>query len=504
MNKRLERGVWMIIPAIFVITILSIVRSWSQETVVVADSPPPVLPPFEAEVYTPTLTNVKVINQNPLSITGESGWNLVFSETFTTALDSNVWSAIDNDGDTNGEYYWSTGVYSSTTITDTIARAISGGVDGMVLAETEGYPDNVDSWLILGPFSTAGVDRATITFDYWFDAALLDYFGVAVSTDGVTYSGDQQSGGLPGWHSVSYSLNDFVGQETVYVAFTFKTDASGNQTNRLGAYLDNVNLYLHYPLNTYLPFVNKAFTPVPTNTPTPTNTPIATNTPTPTATPIAGNYRDDFDNSNTGWEMRRTDINNTSNWEVNYLPAEELELVVDSTHSYIIASPLVAAPEPPYNIELRARFTDQSEDRHIYGIVFAADWNGNECPNNNYSSCFNRYYLLRVEWDETNVGDPKLEFMLRRIYDHDGSNNPLAVDLVGWTGLGIATAHHWHEWDIRFEEDGDIKISFDDVLVASTNDTNSFGQRYFGLSVETRDNGDGRVKFDYFKVNEIR
>lgn len=503
MNKRLKRGVWFSIPAIFIITILSIIISWSQEAIVVADSPPPILPAFEGEVYTPTLANVKMINQHPISITGESGWNLVFSETFSTSLDSSVWSAIDNDGDTNGEYYWSTGVYSNTTITDTIARAISGGADGMLTTETQPYPDNVDSWLILGPFSTQGVGQATITFDYWFDAALLDYFGVAVSTDGVNYSGVRKSGGLPEWHSVSYSLNDFVDEDMVYVAFIFTSDDSGNSTNRLGAYVDNVDLYLLYSLNTYLPLVNKGFTPVPTNTPTPTNTPVATNTPTPTLTPTPGNYRDDFDDPDSGWEMRRTD-SNPNDWEVNYLVAEELELVVDKTKSYVIASPLVAAPERPYNIEVKARFTDQSQHRHLYGILFAANWDGTECPNSDFSSCFKRFYWLRVAWDEPNSSNPRLEFMLKRVFTFEADNDPVSVDLIGWTGLGNATAHHWHEWDIRFEEDGDIKISFDDVLVASTRDTNDFGQLYFGLLAETRDIGDARVKFDYFKLNEIR
>ena len=502
MNERLQRGVWFILPAIFVITILSIISSWSQEAVVIADSPPPILPAFEGDLYEPTLTNVKLINQNPLSITGESGWNLVFSETFTTALDSNVWSAIDNDGDTNGEYYWSTGVYSSTGITDTIARAISGGADGMLITETQGYPDNVDSWLILGPFSTEGAGQATITFDYWFDAALLDYFGVAASTNGVNYSGLQQSGGLPGWQSVSYSLNDFVGEGTVYVAFIFTSDDSGNLTNRLGAYVDNVDLYLHYPLNTYLPFVNKAFTPIPTNTPTPTNTPVATSTPTPTNTPVPGDYLDEFDDPDSGWEMRRTD-SDINDWEVNYLSADELELVVDKTKSYVIASPLVPAPSPPYNIEVVARFTSQSEHRHLYGILFAADWNGTECPNSEFTSCFNRFYWLRVAWDEPGSSNPRLEFMLKRVFTFEEDNDPVSVDLIGWTSLGNADPDAWHEWDILFEEDGDIAISFNDALVATTRDTNSFGQRYFGLLGETRDIGGGRVKFDYFKLDDL-
>jgi hypothetical protein len=499
MNNRLKRGVWFIIPAIFVITILSIISSWSPEAVVVADSPPPPLPAFEGEAYDPILANVKLINQQPLSLTADmSGWNHVFSETFSAPVESTVWSAIDNDGDTNGEYYWATGVYASTNVTDTIARAISGGTDGMLLSENDPYPDNVDSWLILGPFSTEGSDRATITFDYWFDAALLDYFGVAVSTDGVNYTGTRLSGGLPGWHNVSHSLNDFVGEEKVWVAFTFTTDASGNQTNRLGAYMDNVNLYLHNALITYLPVMQKGFTPVPTNTPIPTNT------PTPTATPVAGDYLDEFGNSNTGWAMRRTDMSSSNDWEVTYTTADELRLIVDETDSYIIVSPLVQAVEPPYNIEVIARFTSQSKDRHMYAIIFGADWDdGTVCPASDYSTCFNSYYWLRVEYDESIIGSPQLQYTLRRVTQHNSNNNPQSVTLIDWHDLGSASPTGWHEWDVLVEANGKITISFDDDFRGSVTDTTLLDQRYFGLMVQTNDEGDARSHFDYYKVDDV-
>ena len=514
MNEGLKRGAWIVIPAIFVMTILSIISIWGPQASVVADSPPPILPEFDGFAFSDQLDNVKVLNQIPISVPQEAtGWSLVLSETFTTTLDMNLWSSIDNDGDMNGEYYWDTGIYSNTTVSDTVARAISGGANGISVTVSEGYTASVDSWLILGPFSTESATSAVVTFDYWFDAHVGDYFGIAVSTDGgLTYSGERQNGGLAadGWQSVSYNLNDVVGETAVYIAFIFTTDETSNSDNRLGAYLDNIDLYMRYSINTYLPVVIQDFTPTPTSTstpthtPTPTNTPEVTNTPTPTHTPESSNYRDDFDDPDSGWEMRRTDMSNANDWEITYTENEELQLEVDETRSYIIVSPLVEAPQLPYNIEARARFTDQSEDRHLYGIIFGANWNGNDdCPVEDYSTCFNTYYWLRVEWDETNSNDPRLEFMLRRVYSHSGSNSPQAVDLIGWTGLGNATPNSWHEWDIRVESDGDIKISFNDALVASVSDSALINRKYFGVMLETNDIGDARVKFDYFKVNAI-
>ena len=499
MNLGLKRGIWIIIPAIFVMTVLSIMSIWSPEATVVADTPPPMLPEFDGADFS-GLLNAKLLNQQPISISTEAtGWSLVLSETFTTTLDTMMWSAIDNDSASNGEYYWATGVFSNTGMTDTVsARAISGGADGMSVTETDGYPDNADSWLVLGPFSTEGANAAVITFDYFFDAAIGDFFGVAVSTDGgLNYVGKEQNGGLAsnGWQSVSYNLNDVVGESAVYVAFIFTSDGSGNTNNRLGAYVDNVNLYMSFSLSTYLPFINKAFTPTPTSTPVPTNT--------PTPVPVLDHYRDDFDDPDSGWEMRRTDISNTSDWAVKYRSDEQLELEVDNTSNYIIVSPLVEAPEPPYNIELKARFGTDSDDRHIYGIVFAADWNGTACPNNVYTSCFNKYHWLRVEWDESDPGNPFLEFMMRRIHSHNANNSPQGVDLLGWKKLNNASPTGWHEWDILVEENGKISISFDDNLVATTTSTTDIGLPYFGVMLETRHEGGAYAKFDYFKYDAV-
>ena len=527
MNQGIKRGAWIVIPAIFIVMILAVISTWSPETAVVADAPPPMLPAFGGDPFSDQLgvEQIKILNQKPISVPQEAtGWTLVLSETFTETLDTTRWTAVDNDGLDNGEYYWATGIYSNVNETDTIARAISGGANGISVTVTEGYTSSVQSWLILGPFNTKAANAALITFDYWFDAAPNDFLGIAVSTDGgLTYAGEHQNGGLAddGWQSVSYSLNDFVGETSVYVAFIFTSDSSTNTQNRLGAYLDNVDLYLRYSVNTYLPLVRRDFTPTPTstpsptNTPTPTNTPMptntpthtatpaATNTPTPTITPTPGSYRDDFDDPDSGWEMRRTNVTNSNNWDVTYFNNAELEIEVNSTDNYVIASPLVSAPARPYNIEVMARFTNDSGDRHIYGIVFAADWDGTECPDNDYSTCFNKYYLLRVEFDETTPGSPHLEYMLRRIYEHSNTNDPVSVDLIGWTGLGNAAPTGWHEWDILVEADGMIRIAFDDNQIAAVQGQTGLDRPYFGLMGETNDVNNGVVRFDYFKVDPV-
>jgi hypothetical protein len=427
-----------------------------------------------------------------------TGWTLVLSESFTTTLDTTMWSAIDNDGATNGEYYWATGIYSNTGVTNTLARAISGGANGISVTASTGYTDSVDSWLILGPFNPGSASAAVVTFDYWFDATVGDYFGVAVSTDGgLTYSGERLNGGLEGWHSVSYNLNDVVGETAVYIAFIFTSDDSGNTQNRMGAYLDNINLYMRYSLSTYLPLIRKDFTPTPTATPIATNTPIAT-----PVVPVA-HYLDNFDNANSGWAMRRTDITNANNWGVVYTNQQELQIEVDNPQSYVIAAPVALAPQRPYNIEVKARFTTDSENQHKYGIVFAGDWDGHPCVNNNYATCFNKYYLLQVQIKFVN-NVSHLEYIIRQVYDHDANNNPIFVDLKGWTTLTNAAPTGWHEWDVFVDDDGTIRIAFEDTQIASVTGSTGLDRPYFGVLGSTSGDGNAVVRFDYYKVDEVR
>jgi hypothetical protein len=496
MNKYTQRGAIIIIPTVLLILIIAALTTFPNGAgqTAVADTPPQPLPAFEGEVYNTQLEQLKGLNINPIPVpTDAHGWTIIYSDTFTTTLDANVWSSIDNDADTNGEYNWATGVYTSTGITDTImARAISGGTMGSTLTETQGYPDNVNSWLVLGPFSTENASKATITFDFWNEAALGDYFGVVASTDGQAYSGLRQSGGVGEWNSVSYNLNDYVGQSSVYVAFIFTTNADGNTLNRLGAYLDNVSLYLNYPSNVYLPLMRQDITPTPANTPT----------PTPSPTSQSGNYLDLFDDPNSGWEMRRTNIGDIDDYAIIYRTDDILEMQVDKTDDYLLASPLVPAPDKPYNIEVIAQFTDGSKDRHLYGIIFSGNYNGSsQCPNTGFTSCFTSFYYLRVEWDETTANSPKLEYMLRRVWGFDEGNNMLATDLLGWSTLTGASPDGWHEWDILVENNGKITLSFDDAPLATVQDPEPLPGNYFGFIVETRAQGGARVKFDQFKAN---
>lgn len=499
MNQSLQRGAWIVIPAIFVIAILSLMSIWTPQTPVSADTPPPVLPEFGGTAFSDVLDFSSGLNTEPISLPAEvPGWSLVLSETFTTTLDLTRWTAVDNNDTTAGEYYWGTDNFTVTgDVANTVAWAIRDGADGISVTVSQGYTNSVESWLILGPLNMENANQAVVVFDYWLESAIGDFLGVATSINGIDYNGKRLSGDISDWQSVSYSLNDVVGESAVYIAFIFTTNADGNASNRLGAFLDNVNLYLQYSYDTYLPAIRQDFTP------TPTATPVATVTPTPTPLAPVAHYRDNFDDPNSGWAMRRTDITDVNNWGVNYFAQQELELEVGDKESYVIAAPAVLAPQRPYNIEVKARFTTNSKNQHKYGIVFAADWNGKPCPSNNFAACFNKYYVLQVQLKESG-GSLHMEYMIRQVYDHDGNNNPIFVDLKGWTSLGTAATTGWHEWDVFVDDDGTINIAFNDTAVASVSGSTGLDRPYFGVLGATSTNGGAVVRFDYYKVDEVR
>jgi hypothetical protein len=481
-------------------------------TAVSADSPPPPLPPFTGEAATAVLADPAPLAEKELVVPeAQLGWNVVLSETFEAGLNPMIWTALDNNGLNHGEYYWGTRAYTNTTPGGTrSAWAIGAGEDGGSLdPAVDGYPPNVDSWLIYGPVDLTEVVDGVVSFNYWLESDAGDEFGLFVSTNGTSYAGVSiVSGGTGGWTAVNYDLGSYAGSSTLYLAFRFASNANANPANLRGAFLDDVQLHLRFLDKTYLPLIRKdptpTFTPTPTLTPspTPTNTPSPTPTitPTPTATPITAYYFDNFnDPFATNWAMRRT---NTAAWIIEPLTQQGIiQLNVDSPESNLLVSPLVAAPSSRnYTIETVARFVNP-QNLHTYGVVFAGDLIGQPCPNNNFTSCFNQYYYLRVQW--RNDAGTFLEYKLSRVDQHDSNNNPIPITLIDWMRVS-APPNEWNRWNIVVRSNGDITVLLNNQWLGTINDSAHLGNfgRYFGISAYTRNNPFVRAQFDYFKIEE--
>ena len=147
---------------------------------------------------------------------------------------------------TEDEYLWgkrdcraSAGSYS--------AWAVGGGTIGYTLDCGSNYTDDVETWMVYGPFSLANASAAELTFQMWLNTE-QDYDGLSwtASIDGNQFYGYVSSGNTGGWTSKTLdltavpTLGDLTGEEEVWIGLIFSSDGSINQPE--GAYVDDVVL----------------------------------------------------------------------------------------------------------------------------------------------------------------------------------------------------------------------------------------------------------------------
>jgi hypothetical protein len=239
-------------------------------------------------------------------------WQTVFSETFESGI-GHGWTALDvSDGD-GGEYTWAANTFLYRSPNQS-AWCVGGGLDGSdLVAGTDTYPDDVDSWLIYGPVDLGDVLNARLRFDWrletgvpvgasrpWISLQTLeqvnatptegDWFGWCVLTGESDLDGARctyVSGSTGSWASAVLPLDDYVPSETgirdgIWIAFRFASDSDG--VGGWGAFVDDVALEVRRPHEAFLPLVRRD--PTPTATPTPSPTPTLTPSPTPDSTPV--------------------------------------------------------------------------------------------------------------------------------------------------------------------------------------------------------------------------
>jgi len=105
-----------------------------------------------------------------------------------------------------------------------------------------GYVNNMNAWMIDGPFDMTAAKNAELYFDYWVDTeADYDSLFVGVSTDGETFFGNIYSGDSEGWvFDELINLVEYAGVENLYVGVNFLSDDINSGYE--GAYVDNVEL----------------------------------------------------------------------------------------------------------------------------------------------------------------------------------------------------------------------------------------------------------------------
>jgi C1A family cysteine protease len=158
----------------------------------------------------------------------------------------NDWDCFDQNS-SSGYDYWG----------DNSDKAYLGWWSGYCADEGTGpdYDNDMDAWMIRGPFDLSTATNAELNFHYWLDSELdYDYFQWLASHDGTHFGGWQTSGDQSGggWQYISFDLSDYLGDDSVWVAFSFISDTSTcGDSGYEGAYVDEVRLIVtRYPPNT--------------------------------------------------------------------------------------------------------------------------------------------------------------------------------------------------------------------------------------------------------------
>ncbi|MGB3713223.1 MAG: DUF11 domain-containing protein [Candidatus Promineifilaceae bacterium] len=216
---------------------------------------------------------------------------------------------------------------------------------------------------------------------------------------------------------------------------------------------------------------------------------------------IIANYRDDFNNPGTGWAMRREDTDHIEN-QVRYENGEWVH-EQDSSWDYLIAGPMVLAPELPYRLEMRARLVG-ADNLNSYGLIFGGDWNAQDpCPVWDFSTCFNQYYRLSIIW----FGDSnqRLRAIVKRINNHDPENNHgrgvTIIPAVDVPTQGPSSSYQ--NWAVEVYQNGTIKLFINGNFVAQTVDTNYIDRPYFGTFSATDEYNGLEAHFDWYQVTAL-
>ena len=183
-----------------------------------------------------------VLNEN-----GSREWQTIKDEGFEGAW-PNDWDCYSNS---TLDCYWS----------DDSSRSSSGSwsgwcADGGSDAPSDQiYPNNMNTWMVYGPFSLADAEDADMEFDLWYETESgYDYVQVLASLNGVNYYGVQWDGDSNGWEYQNfdltdvYEIGDLTGHNQVWIAFVFLSDVSNTYE---GAYVDQINLDKNYDAPLY-------------------------------------------------------------------------------------------------------------------------------------------------------------------------------------------------------------------------------------------------------------
>jgi hypothetical protein len=208
--------------------------------------------------------------------------------------------------------------------------------------------------------------------------------------------------------------------------------------------------------------------------------------------------------------MRRTTfLEETAAWYGDGDNAGNFIIVVADRWDWMIASPLQAAPEPPYVVEYRARVHDAS-NLVSGGTVFGGDWNFDDCPEfgNVYQTdnCFNHFY----NFNYIHYGAMKLLFEqvdeLLWCPGCGGSPIKRLGDKSNWREIdpifGNSSARDWHTYRVEVRNDG-LYLSIDGEFEGQFGSPAYVNDPFFGVFASTDEYKPSIWFYDYFTVTPL-
>jgi hypothetical protein len=229
---------------------------------------------------------------------------------------------------------------------------------------------------------------------------------------------------------------------------------------------------------------------------------------------VMGGYRDNFDDPNSGWAMRRTTYLKKV---IGVYYNGNYGILATDNYEWGIFSPLRPAPPVPYAIEYRSILENQKWALASHGAVFGGDWTSEPCPD--YSSleglyeheiCFNHFYNTNLIWYVGN--NPVFKLILERVdylqWCPECGGSPmkrLSNDYDAWVEkdpVPNANPLNWNTWRIEVRADG-IKLFANGQQYAEMNDSSWVNDPYYGLFVSSSTNEVSSWLVDYYQVTYL-
>jgi len=186
---------------------------------------------------------------------------VIWSEDFEGAWPASNWRVYDDDGATNGEYFWANRCAGRASTRS--AWGLGGGASGGLLTQClANYPDGVKSVMVYGPLDLSRATAAELRFSFWVNTHCLgtncvdkhdDRLWAVASSDindpdgwnGIWLAGSwitDPRADANGWAATALDLKDHLGEPQVWIGFSLESDLDGI-TRGGGARVDDVAVH---------------------------------------------------------------------------------------------------------------------------------------------------------------------------------------------------------------------------------------------------------------------